>query len=452
MKWVFLFGILLLAPCLTALFRAKPSYIVPGSFLLGASIFILAPGLWTAIEAWPAWPGYAKGLEITIVDPISIALILSTKPVRIPWSIKIPFSLLCLGLIVSTFAASQAMPSFFYIWELIRAVLLFVAIARVAANVKGAPVALIAGLGVGFIYEAALALSQYVSGMARPGGNLGHSNFLGMASHFVVFPAVALLLGTRRFLWPSVVVLAGLVASVVGESRATMGLLFAGVLLTVVFSLVHKSTARKAAFGGAAALLMLVALPVMTWSARQRPQEALVSSDTQRDAMKGAAAMILADHPFGVGADQYVIVANTGGYSQRAGVAWNEDTRAAPVHNTYYLVAAEFGFIGLLGFLTTLASFIILGLRLVRRKLPDDSIELVPGLLVAVLAVSVHMYFEWIFMTFLPHYLFAIAGGLMVAIAARTRAAAPVKDSPARNLRTTLDGWKGQGPAVQEIG
>jgi hypothetical protein len=448
-KWVFLFGILLLAPCLTALFRAKPSYIVPGCFLLGASIFILAPGFWTAIEAWPAWPGYAKGLEITIVDPVSIALILSTKPVRIPWSIKIPFGLLCLGLIVSTFAASQVMPSFFYIWELFRTVLMFLAIARVAANVKGAPVALIAGLGVGFIYEAGLALSQYASGTARPGGNLGHSNFLGMASHFVVFPAVALLLGTRRFFWPSVVVFAGLIASVVGESRATMGLLFAGVLLTVLFSLVHKSTSRKTAFGGAAALIMLIALPVMTWSASQRPQEALESSDLQREAMKRAAAMILADHPFGVGADQYVIVANVGGYSQRAGVAWNEDTRAAPVHNTYYLVAAEFGFIGLLGFLATLASFIMLGFRLVRRKLPDEMIELVPGLLVAVLAVSVHMYFEWIFMTFLPHYLFAIAGGLMVAIAARTRAGAAAKESPSRNVLKPIGAWTGESAAVQ---
>jgi hypothetical protein len=319
----------------------------------------------------------------------------------------------------------------------------------VAANVKGAPVALIAGLGVGFIYEAGLALSQYVSGTPRPGGNLGHSNFLGMASHFVVFPAVALLLGTRRFFWPSLVVFAGLVASVVGESRATMGLLFAGVLLTIVFSLVHKSTSRKAAFGGAAGLLMLIALPVMTWSASQRPQAALESSDLQREAMKRAAAMILADHPFGVGADQYVIVANMGGYSQRAGVAWNEDTRAAPVHNTYYLVAAEFGFIGLLGFLATLGSFIILGLRLVRRKLPDESIELVPGLLVAILAVSVHMYFEWIFMTFLPHYLFAIAGGLMVALAARTKGGAMVKEPSSRNLLKPIGAWTGESAAAQ---
>ena len=161
------------------------------------------------------------------------------------------------------------------------------------------------------------------------------------------------------------------------------------------------------------------------------------------------AAMILADHPFGVGADQYVIVANVGGYSQRAGVAWNEDTRAAPVHNTYYLVAAEFGFIGLLGFLTTLGSFIMLGFRLVRRQLPDEMIELVPGLLVGVLAVSVHMYFEWIFMTFLPHYLFAIAGGLMVAIAARTRAGAAVKDSSSRNLLKPIGTWTGESAAAQ---
>lgn len=422
---------------------------VPGCFLLGASMFVLAPGLWTAIEAWPAWPGYAKGFEISIVDGVSIALILSTKPVRIPWSIKIPFAVLCLALIVSTIAANQALPAFFYIWEMSRAVLLFLAIARVGATVKGAPVALIAGLGVGYIYEAVLSVTQYASGTARPGGNLGHSNFLGMASHFVLYPTVALLLGTRRFLWPSLVVLAGIAASVVGESRATMGLLFVGVLLTVVLSLVHASTSRKAAFGGAAALLMLIALPVMTWAASKRPEQALASSDEQREAMKRAAAMILADHPFGVGANQYVIVANMGGYSQRAGVAWNEDTRAAPVHNTYYLMAAELGFVGLLGFMATLASFIILGFRLVRRQLPDEAIELVPGLLVAVLAASIHMYFEWIFMTSLSHYLFAMAGGLMVAIAARTRAGAAAKEPVGRHLRKPIGRWTGEGATVQ---
>ena len=58
---------------------------------------------------------------------------------------------------------------------------------------------------------------------------------------------------------------------------------------------------------------------------------------------------MIADHPLGVGANQYVIVANTGGYSARAGVPWNTDERAAPVHDAYYLVTAELGFLGLFG-------------------------------------------------------------------------------------------------------
>ena len=61
-----------------------------------------------------------------------------------------------------------------------------------------------------------------------------------------------------------------------------------------------------------------------------------------------AAKMIIADHPLGVGPNQYLLVANIGGYSSRAGVAWNAANRSAPVHNSYYFITAELGFVGLI--------------------------------------------------------------------------------------------------------
>ena len=134
--------------------------------------------------------------------------------------------------------------------------------------------------------------------------------------------------------------------------------------------------------------------------------------------------MMIADHPMGVGANQYVLVANTGGYSQRAGVAWNEENRAAAVHNTYYLVTAEMGFLGLAGFLAVFGSFIALGFRLLRRHLPDEMGELMPGLLATMIVVAVHISYEFVFMNSTLHYLFAISGGMLVAIAARAKSVA----------------------------
>jgi O-antigen ligase len=220
-----------------------------------------------------------------------------------------------------------------------------------------------------------------------------------------------------------------MVIAVVGGSRATLGLFAIGLVLTLVFSLQHGTTPRKIAFGGAALLLLLCSTPVMVWALNHRSAESKESSDIERSAMKSAARMIIADHPFGVGANQYVLVANTGGYSQRAGVAWNYGSRSAPVHDTYYLVTAELGFMGLIGFLGTIVGFIALGWRTLRRRSEDESNELVPGLLATMIVVSVHVSYEWVFMNFIIHYMFAVAAGLLVGVVARSRS--PLRLPPA---------------------
>ena len=429
MKWVFLAALILAVPLLTVILRSKPRYLVHACFAAGVLMFAAVPNLWAAPIPWPGWPGPVKGLEINIIDSIAVALIFSTRPVPISWSVKLPFALYFFAILISTFASYQWMPAAFYAWQVIRAAVLFVAIARVCGTVSEAPIALLAGLGAGLVYEGVLAAKEFVSGVERPGGNLGHSNFLGLASDFVVFPTMALMLGTRRFAWPAIVLGSGLIIAIVGGSRATMGLLAIGLVLTLVFSLQHGTSSRKIAFGGAAVLLLLCAAPLMVWAANHRSAESKESSDSERTAMKEAARMIIADHPFGVGANQYVVVANTGGYSQRAGVAWNYTSRSAPVHDTYYLVTAELGFIGLIGFLGTIVGLISLAWRMLKRRSEDESNELVPGLLATMLVASVHVSYEWVFMHFVLHYMFAVGAGMLVGIRARHRS--PVRLAPA---------------------
>lgn len=421
MHWIFLFGVLASIPVLTGIFRSDPKRLVQGSFVLGACMFLVVPWLWAAPIPWPGWPGPVQGLEVSFVDGLSVALILSTRPVRTPLFIKASFGLFCLALAVSTFTGYQFMPAGFYVAQVLRSVLLFMAVARLCGTVKQAPVALLAGLGVGLAYEAVTALQEhFINGNPRPGGNLGHSNFLGLASDFVTFPILALLLGTKR-VWPAFLIVCSLAIAVVGGSRATMGLFAAGVVLTFIFSLVHGTSSRKFAFGSAALLLVLLSAPVMLSAVNKRSQESIDASDTERDDMKLAARMMIADHPFGVGPNQYVVVANTAGYSQRAGVGWNWANRSAPVHDVYYLVTAEMGFLGLIGFLATIGSFILLGFRKLRQRSQDESNELVPGLLATMIVVSVHISYEWVFMHFLPHYMFAIAAGMLVGVSASTR-------------------------------
>ncbi len=424
MKWIFIAGLLVFVPVLTSILRGQPAYRRYAAFLIGALPFFIVPYLYVAPISWAGWPGPVKGIEVSLLDGVALAVVLSTPKVTIPISLKLSFGIILLALIVSTLAGYQTLPAVFYGWQLARTVLLFLAVSRLCATVPRAPTALISGLGVGLIYEAFLATYQYIGGDARPGGNLGHSNFLGLASDFVVFPTLALLLGGRRFVLAAAVVGAGLVISVVGGSRATLGLFALGSFLTIILSLRHRRSSRKFAFAGAAALMLLIAAPALLWAANRRSEAEKISSDLDRSAMKLAATMIITDHPLGVGANQYVIVANTGGYSARAGVPWNESDRAAPVHDAYYLVTAEFGFLGLVGLLAILGSLIALGFRLLGKATRDDSSELVPGLLAAMLIIAIHISYEWVFMHFILHYMLGISAGLLVAQAARLKTSA----------------------------
>jgi O-antigen ligase len=433
-KWIFIAGLLALVPILTGILRSQPKYLLHAAFAIGLLPFIVVPGLYVAPVSWAAWPGPVKGIEVSLLDAVALAVFLATPGVRVSLLVKLSFFALLFALLVSTLAGYQMMPAIFYIWQLGRAVLLFLAVARLCSSVPSAPLGVLAGMGSGLIYEAIYAVTQYASGDPRPGGNLGHSNFLGLASHFVVLPALALTLGGRRFFGPAAAVLAGLVIAIVGGSRATLGLFAIGATLTIVLSIWHKMTSRKLAIAGGASLLLLVAAPVMIWAANRRPEQMKVSSDEERSAMKLAARMVITDHPFGVGADQYVIVANTGGYSQRAGVPWSQANRSAPVHNVYYLVTAELGFLGLFSLIALLATFVVLGFRLLGRHWNDESSELIPGLLATMIIVCIHISYEWVFMHFVLHYLFAISTGLMVAFAARTRGSLSEAKPPAKPI------------------
>ena len=438
MKWIFLGALLLFIPTLTALLRSNPKYLVPCCLVLGLMPFIIVPGLYVAPVSWAQWPGPVKGIEVSLVDGLSLAIIMATRRVRIPMALKLSFGVVALAVVISSIASYQLMPALFYAWQLFRAVLLFVAVTRVCANVRDAPLAIVTGLGLGLCYEAVLAFIQYTSGVAKPGGNLGHSNFLGLATHFVLYPSLAFLLAGRRTAFFSLVVAASILIALVGGSRATLGLVGIGMLLTLAASLRHRSSSGKYTAAGLVLVLLIVATPATVASLDYRTEDAKISSDLERKDMKDAARMIIADHPLGIGANQYVLVANIGGYSERAGVPWNVGSREAPVHNVYYLVSAELGLVGLAGLMALLVTLNLTAFTGIRKHLSDPRSELIPGLFVTLVMVTIHISYEWVFMHFVIHYLFAIIAGLLVGLKYALRRST-VDQSP-RRIQTVTDG------------
>ena len=420
MKWIILIALLGSLGPLTMFLRSQPKYLLHACFFMGLLVFFLDPYLNISPITW-RWTGAVRGFEVSILDVIALAIIFATPSTRFPAGLKIGIGIYVTAMLIATVNATQVTPALFSIWQFMRAILVFVAVARATAVVRDAPIALFAGLGMGLLIESLVAVKQYAEGNTQPGGTLGHRNLLGLLSHFAVMPAFALLLAGRRTKVTALVVAAGAIVALAGGGRATVGLYAIGLAVTMVLSMRHKASGRKSGIAGAALLILLLAAPAMLWSIDRRSEAARASSDQERSAMIRAARMIIADYPLGVGPNQYLLVANVGGYSSRADVAWNEANRAAPVHNSYYLVTAELGFLGLLGFACIFLSSIGVGLRAIKRLPVGERSDLAVGITASLIVAAAHLAFEWAFATYYVQYVLAMSMGAIVGITATLR-------------------------------
>jgi hypothetical protein len=418
-KWVFLLGLLVFTPWLTVHLRANPKHLPYAGFAMGVLPFLLSGLNLTASPiAWPHWPGPVKGLDVSLIDGVALAVLLSTRRVSTPVAIKVSFAIYALAVFISTLTSEVWMASFFYLWQLARTALIYMAISRACVTIKGVPLAVVSGLGAGLIFQSGVALLQYLGGDPQAGGWFGHQNLLGMASHFGIFPAVALLLAGLFPMRALAVVVAGVLIAFTGGSRATIGLFAIGLVFTWILSVWHQPSGRKSAIGFGMVVALVLAAPVL-WSAVERRSDAeRADSNKMRSQMIDAARMIISDYPMGVGPNRYVVVANTGGYAARAGIAWNPANREAPVHNSYYLVTAEMGWLGLLGLVALLGS--IIGVAVVGMRKASDGLEgeLLVGVTASIIIFAIHAYFEWITMFYNIHYLAGITLGLIVGLRA----------------------------------
>lgn len=185
-----------------------------------------------------------------------------------------------------------------------------------------------------------------------------------------------------------------------------------------------------------AALVGIVIITPLLYSAVQRRSvEQREGSSQDRELMESAAGMIVSDHPFGVGANRYVLVANMGGYSERAGVPWNRDNRAAPVHNSYYLVTAEMGWLGLGALIGLLIAGFSVAVSTLRSALPSLTGELAAGSAAAILMVAIHGYYEWIFFIHSSLYFLALTLGLVAGLNGQVRSRVGLKLSQSKVSR-----------------
>lgn len=447
MKWIALLAVLALLPVAIGWLRANPRKLPQVMFALGVLQFVAGLlHMYVAPISWAYWPGFNKGLEVSIVDAIAIALIASAPAgVRIA-HLRWPIVLYMLCVLLSATQTDVPLPTLFYAWQLGRVILLVTAVA-IACRDPRVPTALIRGLIVGLAFQAVMSIVDRAQGALQAAGTFGHQNTLGMITHFVVFPSLAVLLATKKEKWMWLGPVAGAIIAILAASRATLGLAGAGVVLLLFLSLVRRPTARKRGVAAMGIIGLAIAAPLAMTTLSERFKEIPLGGYDERAAFERAAWAMVHDHPFGVGSNHYVIVANTKGYSNRAGVIPTFGSRSAHVHNAYLLNAAETGYIGLVAFVLMLVWPIVAALRCAWRFRRDPRGELLLGLATALIVVALHSKYEWIFVTTGLEYFYAIAVGLIAGIAQQMGYWAPKRRKQPVRRRDADDASEADGDA-----
>ncbi len=411
MRIIGIFLLLILLPITINWLRSKPHQRHWLFFAFGILPFLVNwANLDVAIISWAQWLGYVKGLLLSIIDIIAISVIYVNKR---SWR-NLPFLGLMLAYllaaILSMLYSNLWMSSFFYVFQVVRIVLVFVAVSIYAEDPRALRW-LGKGLAAGAIFQAVMSVGDLMAGMDRATGTMGHQNLLGMMLHFVTLPLVALLLAGERSKLIMFGVLASLSTVGLGASRASVGFVALGLVLLFILSLARHVTKHKMKIVGLGALAAVLVVPLTIQAFSERfSGDAIVSGpDEERQAFERAANAMWSDHPMGVGANQYVVTANSAGYSDRAGVHWGWSSRATNVHNVYLLAAAETGWAGLLTLSALFAWSVVRGLHFSFRNRKTVRGELVLGSAIAILTTALHSFYEWVFVLSSVQYLFAIS-------------------------------------------
>lgn len=438
MRFVGLLIIFLSFPIFVSFLKSYPEKRIWAYFAIGFLPFVMGwLNLDVAIINYAGWPGHTKGLVVTILDSLALAIVVtSAGPLK-----KLPLFGVLLAYfgaaLLSTAFSDQLVTSSFYPFQFARAILLFVAVAYIMRDPRAIHW-LAYGLAAGAIFQGLITIEQRLSGAVQATGTMGHQNLLGFMLHFVTLPLMALLLAGKTHKLIVFGVLFALIAVALGASRGTVGFAAIGLVVLLALSMARHMTTHKWKILGLATLafVILVPLTISTFERRFGDSVSDSGSERERQAFESAASNMWGDHPMGVGANQYVIVANTQGYSQRAGVIWNFGSRSAHVHHMYLLAAAETGWLGLLTLIGLFGWAVVRGMAFAFSNRRDARADVVLGASVAVLAAALHSFYEWIFVTYQVQYVFAISLGI---IAGMIRQMKKENKGPVRSAARSVD-------------
>jgi len=409
-------------------------------YLVSLMIFLTVLGAHGSINllSHELYRGPDRGFEFTAADLVCWALVIAIVarfPRRIEWFPRNTWLLALFFLNACVLAVTAAEPLFtaFSLWKCLRIFCLYwctVNCLRLGARRRY--------VWLGYAGAAAvltvLAVEQkYLQGIYRIHGPFDHSNTIPLYANLILPVLLIWGLCDRELpLWKSVASIAlslGLLFTVICTfSRAGIALAAGCFLCSVLWVNLRSSSVRVRVSTLALGLLLTVGVVRVAGPILNRIETAPKASETARDEFNYAAELMLHDHPFGVGLNNfsYVLTTHTA-YRARFEAMKNEET-AGVAHHIYWLTAAETGYLGLALYLAIVVRFCWSALRgSIRRKSIHGT--LLFGVFLGFCALQASGFYEWAFCLTPVMQLFAIQAAIAVSWSAVTEPGYPLGPS-----------------------
>jgi hypothetical protein len=377
-----------------------------------------------ALVSRAGMPGTSQGILLSLIDIIAIALLLTRSgKARVP-PFLVASALFAIPMIVATPLAMDRMAATFSVAQLAQVLLLFFVLSHELTR-PGAIVALLKGFAIGLIVQAGFVIQQKLTGVVQATGTGVHQNILGMMVQLSVMPLLAAAMEGQRSKLIYAGILAGCICVAGGGSRASLAFMALALMLTIALSLLRRSTPRKWKLVGLSIALSAVIVPLALATLQDRFGTLEIrAGDESRDAFERAARAIAADHPLGVGPNNFVLVNNTQGYASRAGIEWGGGLRDKPAHNAYLLARAETGWAGQATLVLLIA---LIGFRAYRTAFADRKLPILgvaAGSAAGITSVALHSNYEYAIYLLEVQRLFFVNAAIVAAcfaISAETR-------------------------------
>lgn len=386
-----------------------------------------------AIISWRLWPGTSKGLMISPVDTLCLALLVTRRGQRFRAPLLGLVALYLVPIAISVVVSAVPTASLFILSQSARILIMFAAIAGEVRRPE-AMRSLFVGIAAGVIVQGGFVIHEKLTGVVQARGTFPHQNILGMTVEIAAILMLAMVLEGERRKIIYLGLLAALIIVAGGGSRGTMGFIAMGLVLTILLSLVRSVTPRKLKILGLSVLAAMVVVPLGAATLSTRfDGGSVITEETVRASFEEAASMMADDNPFGVGANNYVTTANMEGYNSRAGVSWGGNNLTAPVHNSYLLAQAESGFLGLMVVVILMIAPIVLGLKIAFADRRSPIMGMGVGVAVAGFTVALHSGYEYAWHLESVQRLFfvnyAVLSGCILLRAQAKRARDPIRRS-----------------------